>query len=304
MSRIASVAPRTTSRRALRIGAWLVVVAVIAGLLALIVDDVAASRAEHRLARALQSSPGVPFEPDVIMSGFPFLPRSGSGDFSSILISAEGVPIADCGRDPVCRITVDARLQDAVVGDTGDIGPTTELKAASMHLESRLDSPTLGRLMNIVDLYINTPAPEDKIGGGGPGDGLLERTEGIMISGTVPLPGSPETQDGFPPSAAAYTAPKVKVSVSADVFVVDGRIHIVATDLYDGPEEHYSADVPAEFRSAVLKRFSTVLPPLQMAWGGTTKHALSRGSDLIAIGDSGPTVVRPIQYAKALPSGS
>lgn len=177
MSRIASVAPRTTSRRALRIGAWLVVVAVIAGLLALIVDDVAASRAEHRLARALQSSPGVPFEPDVIMSGFPFLPRSGSGDFSSILISAEGVPIADCGRDPVCRITVDARLQDAVVGDTGDIGPTTELKAASMHLESRLDSPTLGRLMNIVDLYINTPAPEDKIGGGGPGDGLLERTE-------------------------------------------------------------------------------------------------------------------------------
>lgn len=124
-----------------------------------------------------------------------------------------------------------------------------------------------------------------------------------MISGTVPLPGSPETQDGFPPSAAAYTAPKVKVSVSADVFVVDGRIHIVATDLYDGPEEHYSADVPAEFRSAVLKVLHGAPTPADGV-GGTTKHALSRGSDLIAIGDSGPTVVRPIQYAKALPSGS
>ncbi len=291
-------------RRALRIGAWIAVVAVVAAVLALVIDDVAASRAEHRLAQSVQASPGVEFEPDVIMSGFPFLARSGSGEFSSILISADGVPIPGCTGPHPCRSTVDARLQDARIGDTGEVNPRTVLHAQAMKVETRIDSPTLGRLMHITDLYINTPAPDDKVGGGGPGDGLLERTDGIMISGTVPLPGSPATQNGYPPSAAAYTAPKVKVSVSARVFVVDGRIHIEATDFYDGPEEHYSAEVPEELHSAVLKSFSMVLPRFQMAWGHTAKHALSRGSDLVASGEVGPVAVRPIDYAKPLPDRS
>ena len=293
--------PKHAPRRALRAAAWIAVVVAVSAVLALVVDDFAGSRAEHRLAQAVQASPGVEFEPDVLMSGFPFLAHRSSGEFGAIMISAEGIPLDGCSGDHPCRSTVDARLQDARIGNTGDVGPETVLRASSMKVETRIDSPTLGRLMKIVDLYINTPAPEDKPGGGGPGDGLLERTDGIMLSGTVPLPGSPPTQNGYPPSAAAYTAPKVKVSVSARVFVVDGLVHIEATDFYDGPEEHYSADVPAEFRSAVLKAFSTVLPRFQMAWGQTPKHALSRGSDLVAVGDSGPVEVRPVDYAKPLP---
>ncbi|ALG83757.1 DUF2993 domain-containing protein [Gordonia phthalatica] len=293
--------PKPAPRRALRAAAWIAVVVVIAAVVALVVDDFAGSRAEHRLAQAVQASPGVEFEPDVLMSGFPFLPHRSSGEFDSILISAEGIPIEGCSGSYPCRSTVDARLQDARIGNTGAVGPETVLQASSMRVETRIDSPTLGRLMNIVDLYINTPAPEDKAGGGGPGDGLLERTDGIMLSGTVPLPGSPATQNGYPPSAAAYTAPKVKVSVSARVFVVDGRVHVEATGFYDGPEEHYSADVPAEFRSAVLKAFSAVLPRMQMAWGATAIQALSRGSDLVAVGETGPVAVRPIDYAKPLP---
>lgn len=304
MPRTSDDTPKPASRRALRVGAWIAVVAVVAAVLALIVDDYAASRAEHRLALAVQASPGVEFEPDVIMSGFPFLTRSSSGEFSSVLISAEGIPIRGCSGPHPCRSTVDARLQDTQLGDTGEVNPESVLRASSMKVETRIDSPTLGRLMGITDLYINTPAPEDKAGGGGPGDGLLERTEGIMISGTVPLPGSPATQNGYPPSAAEYTAPKVKISVSARVFVIDGRIHIEATDFYDGPEEHYSADVPEELHSAVLKSFSTVLPRLPMAWGQTAKHALSRGSDLVAVGESGPVAERPVDYVKLLPDRS
>lgn len=296
--------PTPAPRRALRAGAWIAVLAVIAAVLALVVDDFAGSRAEHRLAVAVQASPGVELEPEVLMSGFPFLTRSGSGEFGSILISADGIRITGCSGDHPCRATVDARLQDARIGNTGEVGPQTVLRAASMRVETRIDSPTLGRLMHIVDLYINTPAPEDKVGGGGPGDGLLERSDGIMLSGTVPLPGSPAMQDGYPPSAAAYTAPKVKVSVSARVFVADGRVVVEATDFYDGPEEHYSADVPTEFRSAVLKAFSAVLPPLQMAWGNAPKHALSRGSDLVAVGETGPVAVRPVDYVKPLPDRS
>ncbi|MGB3301226.1 DUF2993 domain-containing protein [Gordonia sp. (in: high G+C Gram-positive bacteria)] len=303
MPETSSLTPKRAPRRFLQAAAWALVVVVVGALVALVVNDFSASRAEHRLARAIQASPGVPFEPDVILGGFPFLAHKSSGEFSSVLISAAGVPIGGCAGTPRCTSTVDARLHSATLGNTSNIGPETVLHATSMTAETRIDSPTLGRLMGIIDLYVNTPAPEDKAGGGGPGDGLLERTEGIMISGTVPLPGSPETQNGFPPSAAAYTAPKVKVSVSAKVSVVDGRIRIEATDFYNGPEEHYSADVPQEFRSAVLKRFSTTLPALQMAWGATAKHALSRGSDLVAIGETPAVAVRGIDYANPLPAG-
>ncbi|WP_026919636.1 LmeA family phospholipid-binding protein [Gordonia shandongensis] len=294
-------AARPASRRALRAAAWFGVIVVVAAVATLIVNDVAGSRAEHRLARAVQASPHVRFEPEVLLGGFPFLTRMSDGEFSSVLVSARGVRQDGCGDRGECTVTVDGRLEDARTGPTADIGPRTPLTGTSLTAETRIDSPNLGRLMNIVDLYVNTPAPEDEPGGGGPGDGLLERTDGIMLSGTVPLPGSPDRDGRFPPSAAEYRHPKVKVSVSARVRVVDGRVRIQAYDLYDGPEEHYSDDVPEEFRSAVLKRFSTTLPELPMAWGVPPKSALSRGSDLIVTGRDGAREVRPDEYLSSWP---
>ena len=266
-----------------------------------IVDTVAASRAEHRVAVAIAESPGVRFEPEVSLSGTPFLSRAGSGRFGSVTVSARGVRLVDgctdAGDRGECHATLDARLTDAVLGDVWSVDGATPIATSSVTAETRIDSVNLGRLMGITDLYINTPAPEGQVGAGGPGDGLLERTVGIMLSGTVPLPGSPEFDDGLPPSASAYSHPKVKVSVSARVLIVDGRVRIEATGLYDGPEEHYAADVPKQFYSRVLERFSRTLPPVPMAWGATPERALSRGSDLVVAGRAPGGTVRPAQYA-------
>ncbi|MFT3660046.1 MAG: DUF2993 domain-containing protein [Gordonia sp. (in: high G+C Gram-positive bacteria)] len=272
-----------------------VTVAVVASMLvvALLTDLVTASRAESRLAHAVQASPSVTYEPEVMLNGFPFLTRAGRGDFPMIHLSARGVTAPGCADRGRCTVDVDARLYDAELGDVWSTTPSSPIRFQRLEAQTRVDSVNLGRLMNIVDLYINTPAPEGRIGGGGPGDGLLERTEGIMLSGTVPLPGSPARDGKYPPSASEYRHPKVKVSVSARVSVVDGRVRIDAVDLYTGPEEHFSDDVPEEFRSHVFKLFSITLPPLPTAWDTPVTSALSRGSDLVLIGERPGGTVEP-----------
>ncbi|GAC57955.1 hypothetical protein GOHSU_28_00090 [Gordonia hirsuta DSM 44140 = NBRC 16056] len=271
--------------------AWSAVAVAIVLAAAFLADLVIASRAEHRLARAVLESPAVVYEPEVMLTAFPFLPAAGSGEFGLVHISARGVPIGGCADRGACSADVDARLHDARLGDVWDLTGSTPLAFERLTAETRINSVNLGRLMGIVDLYINTPAPVDKVGGGGPGDGLLERTEGILLSGTVPFPGSPARDGKYPPSASEYSYPKAKVSVSARVAVVDGRVVIEATDFYTGPEEHFADPVPAEFRSHVLKLFSATLPDLPLAWGVPVTSALSRGSDLILLGErSGGTV--------------
>ncbi|GAA4660010.1 LmeA family phospholipid-binding protein [Gordonia humi] len=284
------------ARRAAQVAAATVVVVVIVVVIGFLADNVAASRAEHRLAAAVEQSAGVRFEPEVTIGGFPFLTDT-SGPFPSILVSARGVRVGGCGDRGECTVTMDARLGDAATGSIWEVDADTEIAAGSVDAETRIDSVNLGRLMGITDLYINTPGPEDKAGAGGPGDGLVERTDGIMLSGTVPFPGSPERQGQYPPSAVEYTAAKAKVSVSAKVFVGDdGRVHIEATKLYDGPEMHYSDDVPAEFYAHVLDRFSAVLPVLPMAWNVAADKALSRGSDLIVAGNTKSRIVKPRDF--------
>ena len=290
-------------RRAAQIAAVTAVAVVIVLVIGFLVDNLAASRAEHRVAVAVEESPRVDFEPEVTLGGFPFVTRAGDGRFPSMSISARGVTITGCGDRGACTATVDARLDDVTTGDVWNVGATTPIHAGAITAETRIDSVNLGRLMGITDLYINTPAPEGKAGGGGPGDGLLERTDGIMLSGTVPYPDSPEYEHGLPPSASGYTAPKVKISVSARVFVVDGLVHVEATGLYDGPEDHYSADVPPEFRAHILKRFSSVLPPLPMAWSTVPDKALSRGSDLIVAGNNDQRIVKPVDYSTVAAQG-
>lgn len=265
-------------------------------VLAFLADTLAASRAEHRLATAIAEAPEISQEPEVTLSGFPFLTRAGSGEFSTITVDALGVGIGDCGTVTrgQCTVTVRGQLADAVVGSVWDVAGDTSITAARLDAETRIDSVNLGRLMGITDLYLSTPAPEDKIGGGMPA--LVERTDGLMLSGTVPLPGSPEREGRYPPSASEYRAPTVQVSVTAHVTVVGGRVQIVADGFYDGPEEHFSDDVPEEFRSSVLKLFSTTLPGVPLAWNTHVSRAFARGSDLVLAGEQDHPRLTPATF--------
>ncbi|ETA05986.1 hypothetical protein BJF87_10005 [Gordonia sp. CNJ-863] len=274
-----------------------VTVAVVAAAAALLVDVGAAIRGEHRLSRALAESPRVPFDPEVTLAGFPFLTQAANGEYSGATIAARGVELPGC--EPVrgvCRGELGAVLGRFRGPGRGDFSASDVLHTDSISAYTRLDAVTLARYLHITDLTVSTPGPDGKAGSGGPQDGVVSRSEGVVFTGTVALPPDDGLDADDPPSASAYTGPKVRVSVAVDLSVTNGALQIRATDFYTGPERHVDADVGEDMRAAVLDRFSMVLPRLPMAWGLVAQRAESFGGDVQLVSESGVTDVRPDRF--------
>lgn len=269
-------------RPRLRRAVWsLVILLLVAVVGALGADTAIAINAERSFAKALMRSgdggSGLPFEPEVTISGFPAAIAVAQGRYAAIGVTARAVPVTTFGScteaDP-CHADVRTRLSDVRVGREQSVTDPfpdggTGLSAASATASTTLDSVAMGRLLRIDDLTVNTPAPEGKAGGGGPQDGLLSRTTGVLFTGSV---------------SPAAGRPLEKVSVTVDLSVVDGALRLTATGFYDGPEEHSDTVVSESDRRAVLDRFSATIPGLPMAWGTTATTARSSGSDLMVEG--------------------
>ncbi|MGZ8178642.1 LmeA family phospholipid-binding protein [Williamsia sp. SKLECPSW1] len=269
------------SRPRLRRVLWAVIVVVVVAVLgALGTDTAIAINAERSLARAFvhptDGNRGLPFEPEVTISGFPAYRSVADGRYSSIGITARAVPVYAAGtctmKDP-CHADLRTRLSDVRVAMASISHPfpygAATMRVGSATASTTLDSVAMGRLLRIDDLTVNTPAPEGEAGGGGPQDGLLSRTSGVLLTGSVsPGPGRP----------------KEKVSVTVDLSVVDGALRLSATGFYDGPEEHSDTTVAVADRRAVLEQFSATIPDLPMAWGATATSARSSGSDIMVEG--------------------
>ncbi|MGV9712561.1 LmeA family phospholipid-binding protein [Gordonia sp. NPDC003424] len=281
-------------RRTRRIAGIGIVTILVVAAIAVLTDTIVAMRSEASFSQALRASPRVIYDPEVTLGGFPFLTHAAAGEFPGAVITARGVPVA-CPGPGACHAELDATLTSLSVSNGFKFESSDLLHTASASAYTRLDSVNLGRFLGIVDLTVNTPAPEGKAGAGGPGDGLLRRTRGVLLTGTVPLP-PVDTSTRFPPSASAYPGPKVKVSVVADLSVADGRLRIDATDFYRGPEEHVDADVPADLRTHVLAQFTATLPALPSPWNIAPRTAYSEGSDVVLEGRQGAADLRPDQF--------
>ncbi|MFW0789119.1 DUF2993 domain-containing protein [Gordonia sp. CPCC 205333] len=274
------------------------VVALVAVGAAFLTDTALAARSENRLSDSLRTSSRLTFTPEVTLGGIPFISHANSGEFSSLTITARGVALPRSGSRACATTQCWAELGIAATDIRTDngwtIAPTSDLFFRAVTGYAKLDSVNLGRLLDITDLSVNTPAPEDKAGGGGPGDGLLERTSGVLLTGTVALP--PGAVSPVPPSASSYRGDKIRVSVSADLAVRGNALIITATDFYDGPEEHASAEIPAQFRQAILDRFSRAVPMPSLPWGLVPTSAHSAGSDVVVSGAATDRRVRVDQF--------
>lgn len=286
-----------------------------------------AIQGEHRLSTALTASPRVEFQPEVTLDGgVPYFASARAGRFDGATLVARGVPLPADGTGCSlhgCRADLAAEVGPFTTTDGWRIGPDTPVATASLRVTTRLDSVNLGRMLDVLDLYITTPAPAGVAGAGGPGDGLLERSSGVVLTGTVALPdlsdieatdrnagdpqavldavrADPAADSDVPASADAYDGAAARVSVSVDISVDEaGRVHIQATDLYTGPQEHASApEVENDMllRAAVLERFTRTLPPLPMPFGLPTATAYGQGSDLVLATVTGAMVVHPREF--------
>ncbi|MGC4935361.1 DUF2993 domain-containing protein [Gordonia sp. DT30] len=303
-------APHIRSRFALRRAALVAVgIVVVVCVLGIVADVVAASRSEHRLSASLASAPGITYPPEVTLGGFPFITHASSGAFGAATITARGVPINGCSYPAMgdCFAELGASLGSFTVPDGFRISPTDTLRTTSVTAYTLLNSVNLGRMLGIVDLTVNTPATPDRVGGGGPQFGNLERTSGVVLTGTVALPpdSAPPTGRGpapeRAPSASAYPGPRTKVSVTVDLSVRAGRLHLQATGFYTGPEKHVSSPAldgndKQSLRNAVLARFTTTLPPLPMPWDLPATGAHSSGSDVLLTAESGQRDLQPERF--------
>ncbi|MFT4125460.1 MAG: DUF2993 domain-containing protein [Gordonia sp. (in: high G+C Gram-positive bacteria)] len=281
----------------------IVVLLAAAGILA---DTVAAARAEQRLSAALATAPGIAHRPEVILGGFPYLPHAADGRFGSVAIAARAVGVPGCAYGGGCIAELGATLGPFTVADGYAIGPTDTLHTASVTAYTRLDSVNLGRFLGIVDLTVATPAAADRVGGGGPQFGNLERTRDVVLTGTVALPPAslpmPHARPtpATSPAAADYPGPATRVSVTVDLSVRDGRLRLDATGFYTGPERHVTsaelADAPGGLRRAVLNRFSATLPRLPLPWDLPATGAHSSGSDVLLTASAGPRDLRPDRF--------
>lgn len=299
----------TPARRLRRTVIVAVIVALVIVVGAFVTDTVAASRAEHRLSTSLATAPGIEYRPEVTLGGFPFLRHATDGEFTGIVITARGVPVSGCTypQAPDCYAELGATLGPVTVDDGFDIGPTDLMRTSSVTAYSLLNSVNLGRMLGILDLSVNTPATPDRVGGGGPQFGNLERSTGVVLTGTVALPPSSAPEPGGvpdptrAPSASEYPGAHTRVSVTVDLSVVDGRLRLQATGFYTGPEEHVvsaelSGDGAQQMRDAVLDRFTRTLPPLPMPWDLPATGAHSAGSDIMLTAESGPGDLRPDRF--------
>jgi hypothetical protein len=238
-------------------------------VLAVVADFTAGIVAEYRFSRSLRSAAELRSDPEITISGFPFAAAASRGEYSQIGITARNALVGD-GR----QIDMRSRLS-SVRTPTWLIGENTMFHVDSVDSSIKIDSVNLGRFLHIVDLTVTTPADKNDAGGGGPQDGLLSKSTGILLTGSVQLDGKQQ-----------------KVSVLADLAVVDGALTVRATAPYSGPEEHVSTHIDDADLPGVLAQFSATLPALAMPWGIAPTTAQTQGSDVVLQGTGGARELR------------
>lgn len=237
---------------------------------ATVTDFSVAAYAEYRYSRALRAASDLDFDPEVTITGFPFIPQALGDDYEQIGITARGTDLGNGRRgDLRSKLTGVHRL-----GGNWLVGEDTRLRVDEASGSLKIDSVNLGRFLGIEDLTVTTPAPEDKAGGGGPGDGILSSDSGIVLTGTVNLSGSSN-------SGHNDARKREKVSVSADLSIRGGALRIDATRLYTGSADHVESDIPDSQVPAVLAQFSQTLPVLPLPWSLPATSAASQGSDVV-----------------------
>lgn len=232
--------------------------------LAVLADFGAAAWAEYRVSRAVRDGGGLDSDPAVTINGFPFLKQALDGRYDHVEITATKVD-----TELLDDITIEATLLGAhapasqlLDGSLRAI-PVDELRGRVM-----IDATELGQLFGIPDLQVSAPPADKSDGTGGSGGSGPVTAGGVVLTGTVPV-GPIST----------------RVSVQADLVLDDARVHVVASDLYIGPE---GADftVPDVLKPHVLSLFTATIDSQSLPFGVLPTTVEAQGSRIVIEGEA------------------
>jgi len=153
-------------------------------LLAVLADYGTAAYAEYRVSREIRHELVLNTDPDVRVTGFPFLTQVAEGDFSQVNVHVAGVPMAG-----LATVTIGATLRNAKVSASqifgGDPNP---IVVGELDSRIRINDTQLGQLLGIPDLTVSAPVADPTLGTRGGGTSPAPRS-GIILTGTVTLGG-------------------------------------------------------------------------------------------------------------------
>lgn len=238
--------------------------------LAVLADFGAAAWSEYRVSRALRQGGQLEADPAVTIHGFPFLLQARDGHYENVEIVADNIE-----TDLLGNITIEANLvgAHAAAGELLD-GTIRSVPVDLLYGRVMIEATELGQLYGIPDLQISAPPASKSDGTGGSGGSGPTTAGGVVLTGTVPV---------GPVEAT--------VSVQADLVLDGDLIHIVASDLYFGPEGRADYTVPDPLKPAVLGLFTTTIEVQDVPFGIRPTSVEARGSRIVVEGEAVDTVI-------------
>jgi hypothetical protein len=226
--------------------------------LAVVIDFGAAAYSEYRVSRTLREGADLIADPEVTIHGFPFLTQAFDGRLESVDIRARIVR-PDIPGEVSAEATltgVHLPLHDLVDGSVRHV-PVERVEG-----RMRLEPTELGRLFNIPDLQVHSPAADKSDGSGGSGGSGMTTAGVLVLTGT--LPGAPASSGG-PRTPLGGD----KVSVQADLLLDGDQVRIVATGFYrgTGADATPTAVIPEADRPAVLAQFTRTIDTKELPFG-------------------------------------
>jgi hypothetical protein len=244
---------------------------IVAALLLVAVDFVAASAAEYQVSSNLRSQLALPDDPAVKINGFPFLAQAIAGNYKQVDVSATNIAVGSL-RD----VGVNAELYHVRV-------PLSELLSGSVRnvtVESVAGSVVITKqdlikqLNGVSKLAI---APID--------DGTLDQAS---ANAKDAMPGS--TVTGINPDQAVQMSgtmtvlgQKVNVSVIAVLQLTGGQIEVIPRDIRIGNGSD-ATKLPAPMQAYLRKKFTLRVDPGALPFAVTPTRLRAVGDGLAVSG--------------------
>jgi hypothetical protein len=251
----------------------IVVLLVLVGVL-VAVDYGAAAAAESAVSRQMRERLGLADDPSVRINGFPFLAQALSGEYRSVQVEAQRVPVGQ-----LRQVDVRAQLNDVTAPLSELLGsdPKT-LRVANADGSVRVGTTDLEALLpgvqklTIANLDANAL---DALVRDGDADPSLRGLD-------------PETTARFGGTVAAL-GQELDVAVVAELQILDGTMRIVPRDVRLGDAD--ADPLPAPVQSLIERLFTVQVDPGTLPFGVTPTKFRARDGELELLGTAQNLVI-------------
>jgi len=252
-------------------------------LVAVLVDYGTAAYAEYRVSREVRHELALNTDPDVRITGFPFLTQVAAGGFSQVNVRAVGVSMPGLGT-----VSVGATLRNVTVSPSQIFGgKLNHIGVGELDSRLRISDTQLGQLLGIPDLEVSAPVADSLLGtSAGGGDGAPR--SGIVLTGTVKLGGVLSR----------------RVSVNADLALQGGQVRIIATSLAPGTHSRETSPLaldgpftspvvsPGPETAIAMQKFSLTFDSTRLPFAVTPNTVHAENADIVIEGTGTNVVLR------------